>query len=86
MRLNKTEREEFRKRVKILIPQMKKSEIVNFNIEGYPRRIIYDQFSLNQRQKENWSPNLRDTCGLSFKYISVRLLMGIDDSYSSYMS
>ena len=37
MRLNKTERESLRKRVKILIPQMKKSEIVNhFLIEGYP--------------------------------------------------
>ena len=29
MRLNKTDREEFRKRDKILIPQMEKSEIVN---------------------------------------------------------
>ena len=29
MRLYKTEREEFRKRIKILIPQMEKSEIVN---------------------------------------------------------
>ena len=29
MRLNKTDREEFRKRVKIFIPQMEKSEIVN---------------------------------------------------------
>ena len=29
MRLNKTEREALRKRVKILIPQMEKSEIVN---------------------------------------------------------
>ena len=37
MRLNKTERESLRKRVKILIPQMKKSEIVNqFEKEGYP--------------------------------------------------
>ena len=42
MRLNKTEREVLRKRVKILIPQMKKSEIVNhFQKEGYPRRTIY---------------------------------------------
>ena len=39
MRLNKTEREEFGKRVKILIPQMEKSEIVNhIKNEGYPRR------------------------------------------------
>jgi hypothetical protein len=29
MRLNKTERESLRERVKILIPQMKKSEILN---------------------------------------------------------
>ena len=29
MRLNKTEREDFRKNVKILIPQMEKSEVVN---------------------------------------------------------
>jgi hypothetical protein len=35
MRLNKTERESLRKRVNILIPQMKKSEIVNhFEKEG----------------------------------------------------
>ena len=43
MRLNKIDREEFRRRVKILIPRIKKSEIVNhFQKEGYPRRIIYD--------------------------------------------
>ena len=43
MRLNKTERESLRKRVKILIPQMKKSEIVNhFQKECYPRRTIYN--------------------------------------------
>ena len=29
MRLNETDREEFRKRVKVLIPQMEKPEIVN---------------------------------------------------------
>ena len=35
MRLKKTEREEFRKRVKNLIPQIGKSEIVNhFQKEG----------------------------------------------------
>ena len=39
MRLNKTEQEEVRKRVKILIPKMEKSEIVNhFQKEGYPGR------------------------------------------------
>ena len=43
MRLNKTERESLRKRVKIVIPQMKKSEIVNhFQKEGYPQRTIYN--------------------------------------------
>ena len=43
MRLNKTERESLRKRVEIVIPQMKKSEIVNhFQKEGYPRRTIYN--------------------------------------------
>jgi hypothetical protein len=37
MRLNKAERESLRKRVKILIPQMKKSEILNhFEKEGFP--------------------------------------------------
>ena len=49
MRLNKTEREEFRKKVKILIPQMKKSKIVNhFQKEGYPRQIIYN--TINRMQ------------------------------------
>ena len=43
MRLNKTEREALQKRVKILIPQMEKSEIANhFQKEGYPRRTIYN--------------------------------------------
>ena len=43
MRLNKTEREALRKRVKILIPQMEKSEIVNhFQKEDYPQRTIYN--------------------------------------------
>ena len=42
MRL-KTEREALQKRVKILIPQMEKSEIVNhFQKEAYPRRTIYN--------------------------------------------
>ena len=43
MRLNKTERETLRKRVKILIPQMEKSKIVNhFQKESYPRRTFYN--------------------------------------------
>ena len=43
MRLNKTERECLRKRVEKVIPQMKKSDIVNhFQKEGYPRRTIYN--------------------------------------------
>jgi hypothetical protein len=51
MRLNKTERESLRKRVKILIPQMKKSEIVNhFQKEGYPRTTIYN--ALNRLHNE----------------------------------
>jgi hypothetical protein len=50
MRLNKTERESLRKRVKILIPQMKKSEILNhFQKEGYPQRTIYN--TINRLQK-----------------------------------
>ena len=43
MRLNKTERDSLRKRVQIVIPQMKKSEIENhFQKEGYPQRTIYN--------------------------------------------
>ena len=43
MSLNKTERESLRKRIEIVIPQMKKSEIVNhFQKEGYPQRTIYN--------------------------------------------
>ena len=48
MRLNKTERESLRKRVKILIPQMKKSEIVNHR--RLPRRTIYN--ALNSLHNE----------------------------------
>ena len=49
MRLNKTELEEFRRRVKILIPHMEKSEIVNhFQKEGYPRQTIYN--TINRMQ------------------------------------
>ena len=51
MRFNKTEREHIRKRVKIVIPQIKKSEIVNhFEKEGYPRRTIYN--ALNHLHNE----------------------------------
>jgi flagellar biosynthesis regulator FlbT len=51
LRLNKTERESLRKMVKILIPQMKKSEILNhFQKEGYPRRTIYN--AINRLQNE----------------------------------
>ena len=49
LRLNKTDREKFRRRVNILIPQMEKSEIVNrFQNEGYPRRTIYDTINCMQ--------------------------------------
>ena len=68
MRLNKGEREEFRKRVKILIPKMKKSEIVNhFKIEGYSRQTIYNTINrvqlggaINEKKKTDcptsWTP------------------------------
>jgi hypothetical protein len=50
MRLNNTERESLRKRVKILIPQMEKSEILNhFQKEGYLQRTIYN--TINRLQK-----------------------------------
>ena len=43
MRLNKIERKSLRKRVEIVIPQMKKSEIVNhFQKEDHPQRTIYN--------------------------------------------
>ena len=49
MRLNKTYQEEFRRKVKILIPQMEKSEIVNhFKKEGYPRQTIFN--TINRMQ------------------------------------
>ena len=51
MRLNKTERESLRKRVEVVIPQMKKSEILNhFQKEGYPQRTIYN--TINRLQNE----------------------------------
>ena len=54
MRLNKTERESLRKRVEIVIPQMKKSEIVNhFQKEGYPQRTIYN--TINRLHNEESS-------------------------------
>ena len=49
MRSNKTDREEFLTRVKILIPQMEKSEIVNhFKIENYPEK-LYKNFTRESR-------------------------------------
>ena len=57
MRLYKTDREDFRKRVKIFVPQTEKSEIVNLK-EGYPRKegyLYYKSYATwkdNQRQKE----------------------------------
>jgi hypothetical protein len=58
MRLNKTEREALRKRVKILIPLMEKSEIVNhFQKEGYPRRTIYN--TINRFQMKSHSKTTR---------------------------
>ena len=52
MGLNKTERESLRKMVKILIPQMKKLEILNhFQKEGYPRRTIYNTIDRFQNEE-----------------------------------
>ncbi len=57
-----TEREVLRKRVKILIPQMEKSEIVNhFQKEGCPRRTAYNAINCLQNKEsiedeKNWSP------------------------------
>ena len=68
MRLNKTEREEFRRKVKILIPKKEKLEIVNhFQKEGYPRRTIYSNINrmqlvgtINDKKKTgrptSWTP------------------------------
>ena len=51
MKLNVADRENLQKRVKILIPQMKKSEIVkHFEKEGIARRTIYN--TINRMQNE----------------------------------
>ena len=51
MKLNVADTENIRKRVKILIPQMKKSEIVkNFEKEGIARTTIYN--TINRMQNE----------------------------------
>ena len=42
MRLNKTEQEEVRKRVNILIPQMEKSEIMNH----FQKKVTQDKLSM----------------------------------------
>ena len=64
MRLNKSEREEFRKRVKILIPQMEKSEIVNhFQKEGCPRQTIY-----NRKQLGSYYSNDKSKCADSVRF------------------
>ena len=46
MRLNETDREKFRRRVKILIPQMEKSQIMN----NFKKKVTI--WRDNQRQKE----------------------------------
>ena len=68
MRLNKIDREECRRRVKVLISQMEKSEIVNhFQKERYPRRTIYNTINrmqlggtINDKKKTgrptSWTP------------------------------
>ena len=51
MKLNVADRENLQKRVKILIPQMKKSEIVKqFEKKGIARRTIYN--TINRMQNE----------------------------------
>ena len=51
MRINVADREYLRKRVQILIPKMKKSEIVkHFEKEGIARQTIYD--TINRMQNE----------------------------------
>ena len=51
MKLNVADRENLRKRVKILIPQMKKSEIFkHFGKEGIARTTIYN--TINRMQNE----------------------------------
>ncbi len=70
MRLNKTEREHIRKRVKIVIPQMKKSEIVNhFQKTHYPRRTIYS--TANRMQNEESIEDKKKT-GLPTSWTSTR--------------
>ena len=69
MRLNAADREYLRKRVKTLMPQMKKSEIVkHFEKEGIARQTIYNTINRMQnvwsiKDKEKKSPlNLLDSC------------------------
>ena len=51
MKLNVADRENLRKRVKILIPQMKKAEIIrHFEKEGIAPTIIYN--TINRMQNE----------------------------------
>ena len=58
MRLNKTEREALRKRVEIVIPQMKKSEIVNyFQKDDHPRRTIYNTINYFHNGESNRRQN-----------------------------
>ena len=63
MRLNKTERESLRKRVEIVIPQMKKSKNVNhFQKEGYrcgcsATKNSGDNFTKNRNFDDKWPKN-----------------------------
>ena len=64
MRLNKTDRDEFRKRVNILIPQMEKSEIVNyFSKESYPQTKLSMIIVCNlegQSATTSWTPERKN--------------------------
>ena len=72
MRLNKDEREEFRKRVQMLVPQMEKSEIVNhFQNEGYPRRTIFN--TINRTQLKGQSTTKRKLFAQSLGHLPERI-------------
>ena len=68
MCLNKTDLEEFRKRAKILIPQMGKSEIGNHLKKGYSRQTIYNAINYMEEQSTtnktghptSWTPVRRN--------------------------
>ena len=81
------QKKKFRRRVKILIPQMEKSEIVNpFKIESYPRKTIYDTINRMQlggtinEKKKTGRLKARDS---QFGYLNKRMLR---ETLSSFIS